>query len=412
MTSPAANIRPHQPLIDSLRGWAALSVLIYHTFGLGYFAAFPGATWLAVLQAHRAAVLLFFTISGYVIGSTNTEAWSGASVRRYGWRRFWRIEPIYVIALVLGAIASQPFSLRELWGNSLFLQSLDGDSPGRILPLNGNNPLWSLHYEIIYYAMFVFWWRWPATIPLFLGAGVLVSFGGAAFPVLPAFWTSQGTGLVFWLAGLLISRCPAATGPALGGRIWANICWLHGAQHAATLALILRGLHLIAPEHNWLPCGDFILLPGCVTLVALSGQRRIPWLRTWQFISVGACVVGCLIVVLAGKPLDEPRWAAALGFTLAGLLLAWRKPTAGLSLAAQIGTFSYGLYAVHMPVLILVSALCAASSLGAVAVGGAAAAWILALLLAYWLELRWQPWIRSALDRLPKAKTAAAATSA
>lgn len=412
MTDPVANLRPHQPLIDSLRGWAAISVLIYHTFGLSYFSAFPGAYWLAALQANRAAVLLFFTISGYVIGSANTGTWSGAAVRRYGWRRFCRIEPIYLVALLLGVIASQSFSLRELWGNGLFLQSLDVDSPGQVLPLNGNSPLWSLHYEVIYYFVFILWWRWPATIPLFLGAGVLVSFGGAALPAIPAFLTSHGTGLVFWLAGLLISRRPTATGSMQSGWIWANICWLHAAQHAATLALILHGLNLTASEHNWLPCGDFILLPGCVTLVAIAGQRQISWMRSWQLLSFVVCAIGCIILLAARKPLNEPRWAAVLAFTLAGLLIGWWQPTGGLTLAARIGTFSYALYAVHMPILILVSSQCAASPLGIVVIGGAVAAWTLTLGIACWLELRWQPWIRSTLESIAKSKSVAMKTPA
>ncbi len=405
MNNPSASIRAHQPFIDSLRGWAALSVMCYHTFGLNYFAAFPGAHWLAALQAHRAAVLLFFTISGYVIGSSHNSAWSAESVRRYGWRRFLRIEPIYLVALILGTIASPPFSLTELGGNGLFLQSFDQDSPGQIAPLNGNTPLWSLHNEVVYYLLFVLWWRWPVTIPLFLAGGVIASFGGAALPVLPAYLTSHGTGMVFWLTGLLISRCPTLNEPVRGGWIWAQICWLHAAQHAATLTLIFSGLHLIGPVRNWLHCGDFVLLPGCVTLVALAGQKQIPWARHWQMMSFLVCAAGCFILLAARKPLDEPRWAAVLFFTLAGLLAAWGQPVKALPLATRIGTFSYGLYAVHMPILILVSSRCAAFPSAMVAVGGVLLAWTLSLLLASWLELRWQPWIRALLEPAPPAKS-------
>ncbi len=99
MTGPAAK---KIALLDSARGWAALSVLLFHAAGTEIMPDFPGRHYVHYFQADRAAVLLFFVLSGYVIGLTNGGPWSVAAMRQHGWRRFIRIYPIYLIAILLG----------------------------------------------------------------------------------------------------------------------------------------------------------------------------------------------------------------------------------------------------------------------------------------------------------------------
>ena len=44
----------------------------------------------------------------------------------------------------------------------LFLQDSHADNPLHVAGLAGNTPLWSLHYEALFYVLFLAWWRWPA----------------------------------------------------------------------------------------------------------------------------------------------------------------------------------------------------------------------------------------------------------
>jgi peptidoglycan/LPS O-acetylase OafA/YrhL len=383
------------PLLDSIRGWAALSVLTYHTFGLNALRNVPCVNWITAAQAHRAAVLLFFTLSGYVIGATNKGPWSAPAVKRYGLRRFIRLEPIYLIGVLLGFAASTHAPMWDLLGNGLFLQNMDAGNPSGVQLLQGNQPLWSVHYEVLYYLLFVIWWRWPSTIPLFLASGIVVSFGGERIAQVSPFWMSHATGIVFWLAGLLISRSPQAGGTARAGSIWAHVSWLHAVHHATVLTAILRHFHFSGPQRSWLTCGDFALLPGCITLVALAAQRRPMGARAWPLLSFGMALLGCAVVIAGHEPLTEPRWAAVLFFTLAGAVAWIARFDRGLSLAERVGSFSYGLYAVHMPILVLGFTLAGSGRQPLVALACAAVCWALSFALAALLELVLQPPIRA-----------------
>lgn len=403
---------PRQPLLDSLRGWAAFSVLTYHTFALSFLRRLPAVDWWATLQANRAAVMVFFVLSGYVIGATNPSLWSRRSVARYGKRRFIRIEPIYLVAILLGVLANTNVSLKDVIGNGLFLQNFDADNPAGIRLLPGNEPLWSVHFEVIYYLLFVMWWKWPGTIPAFLVSGVVASFAGARYDGIPAFWVSHATGVVFWLAGLLISRSPVAAGPARAGWIWPHVFWLHATQHAATITMMLKGLHLIRGQRSWLTCGDFALLPGCITLVAIAAQRRPRGMRYWPVLGLGAAVAGCVMVAAAHKSFAEPRWAAMLAFTLAGLVAAKWQTTRGLGLAERVGSFSYGLYAVHMPILILAFSWLGSGAGVLADLACVVVTWSVSFGLAALLEIRLQPKIRAWFLRLSERGAAVRQTGA
>ena len=383
------------PLLDSIRGWAALSVLTYHTFGLNALRRVPYVEWMAAAQAHRAAVLLFFTLSGYVIGATNRGPWSAPAVKKYGLRRFIRLEPIYIIGVLLGFAASTHAPIWDLLGNGLFLQNMDPGNPTGVQLLAGNQPLWSVHYEVLYYLLFVVWWRWPSTIPLFLGSGIAVSFAGERISQVPAFWMSHATGVVFWPAGLLISRSPPAAGTVRAGSIWSHISWLHAVHHATVLTAVLRHFHFSGTQRSWLSCGDFALLPGCITLVMLAAQRRPMGAWAWPFLSFGAALLSCAVVFAGHEPLAEPRWAAVLFFTVAGIVVWIAKLDGGLSLAERVGSFSYGLYAVHMPILVLGFTLAGLGLSPLVALACAAGCCATSFLLAALLELTLQPPIRA-----------------
>jgi peptidoglycan/LPS O-acetylase OafA/YrhL len=198
---------------------------------------------------------------------------------------------------------------------------------------------------------------------------------------------------------LLLSRLPDSSQPPQTGWIWSQVFWLHAAQQAAALIVLLRVLRLMDASYNWLPFGDLVMLPGCVVLIAIAGRKELPGLKIWATTAFLAAAAGCVIFFAAHKPLGDPRWAAVLGFTVAGLVGAWLQPVFALVRLAWIGTFSYGLYAVHMPIFVVLSSWYVSSAAG---VGRALAAWMLTLLLAAWLELRWQPWIRRTLQPRPK----------
>ncbi len=221
--------------LDMIRGVAALVVLFGHGKNIlfGNYVAMSGAAELVHHHENTRglgdqAVIVFFTLSGYLIGSgvlktlrANTWSW-----RDYLLNRMSRLWVALVPALLIGALwdvvgmhlfgqsdiylgqgwqsvlegsVASRFSLKVLFGNSLFLQTIS-------VPYFGSNrALWSLTYEFWFYILFpiILLAVWRKTQSRFRIAyailGVLIaSFVGV----------SVLGGFVLWLLGVGISLLP------------------------------------------------------------------------------------------------------------------------------------------------------------------------------------------------------------
>lgn len=156
-------------VLDALRGLSALVVLWHHVMTLNSYSlsvwrdGSPVTYALAqfVSDQNKRAVLLFFVLSGLAIGLSLREPPLGRNgVATYARRRAQRILPLYWLALLwtalLGYIAGrldQSFSLGNLLGNLLFLQTPAASSGSWFVPYGENGPLWSLSFEVFYYLL-------------------------------------------------------------------------------------------------------------------------------------------------------------------------------------------------------------------------------------------------------------------
>ncbi|MFB2975627.1 acyltransferase family protein [Microseira sp. BLCC-F43] len=112
--------------LEGIRGLAALSVASFHVLFLKNFLdpTYHPNIYFGYLQAGRSAVLLFFVLSGYVIGLTTTKEFSIQQLRNYISRRSIRILPIYVIAICLALLAEPNEKLSIVLGNYFFYKIL------------------------------------------------------------------------------------------------------------------------------------------------------------------------------------------------------------------------------------------------------------------------------------------------
>jgi peptidoglycan/LPS O-acetylase OafA/YrhL len=101
----------HDPVIDGVRALAILWVMSYHLvlFHVGSFTAeaiaLAGGRWTQWTSRGDMGVDLFFVISGYLIGTILlTEYRSSGEIRipRFYVRRFMRLTPVYVVAMIAG----------------------------------------------------------------------------------------------------------------------------------------------------------------------------------------------------------------------------------------------------------------------------------------------------------------------
>ena len=163
-------------LLDSLRGIAALIVVFHH-----YFSHFTSVfhplqqqqPWLFQLLSFVSdlnveAVLFFFVLSGFCIQLSidKLDFTKRGDINYYLYKRFKRILPLYFIGLAftltLGLVTHQhhdsSYSVINLLGNLLFLQTSKTAGAYWFSPYGGNGPLWSLSYEMFFYLLFP-WYR-------------------------------------------------------------------------------------------------------------------------------------------------------------------------------------------------------------------------------------------------------------
>ena len=91
--------KPHYPVLDGLRGVAAIIVVTFHLtepLGTGH---------LDILVNHGyLAVDFFFLLSGFVIGYAYDDRWHKMTVGTFFKRRIERLQPMVVLGMTLGAI--------------------------------------------------------------------------------------------------------------------------------------------------------------------------------------------------------------------------------------------------------------------------------------------------------------------
>lgn len=147
--------RVFYPRLESLRGVAALSVVLFHvlesqaTYGLGLISTLGWWQGFPILLGQTifnggAAVWLFFVLSGFVMGA-NIDTTSPLSFLIYGrflLRRFFRLVPVIAAAIAIVVIVQSTFAGEKF-------------SPQRVADffllndLSVDPPLWSLKVEIV-----------------------------------------------------------------------------------------------------------------------------------------------------------------------------------------------------------------------------------------------------------------------
>jgi len=140
------------PTLDGIRGFAVLSVVIYH---LAYFnPAFPIQNVLySFTKAGFMGVPVFFVLSGFLISYTILKSQNRFNAKAYIARRAAKILPPFLISLVIFSFLTLLWKEpRNIWFSAVaYLLTL----PNFISGWDGINPVyWSLLVEIHFYIVF------------------------------------------------------------------------------------------------------------------------------------------------------------------------------------------------------------------------------------------------------------------
>jgi len=294
------------------------------------------------------AVIVFFMLSGFVIGRATPAVRSGRAVADYLQRRCIRLYPIYLVALVASfVVAGKPLASHEFLLHAAFLQN------AAVETVASNGPLWSLDNEVAYYLVFVIVLLVPRAVYALFAAAI----AGVIFATFRPDWYFNLIGLsAFWLAGLMLAagapplrRLVAATDAP---RFWVPTFLLAANMATGAWPALLKAVGVHAGLTFIVAINGVLLLDVFASVLGRAVTRY--WVP-FYILSAASTGVALAYGFYAGTIATMPSAAVALAFfILAGLAsrFAWPSPTpAQWAKLSAIGGISYGLYVIHYPIL-------------------------------------------------------------
>lgn len=275
------------PQIDGLRFIAIISVILYHVQGYaaGKWAVDTTGLWQRILAEGAFGVPLFFAISGYILARPFI-ARRGMPLRQYFTRRFTRLEPPYVICLLLvfaAKVLLLDVSFTELFprlvASLLYSHNLIFGEHSAV-----NGVAWSLEIE----------WQFYLLVPL-LGAFVttsdhrirhavllvLIALGGWAYASLAQLNPRVVLSLLgyfgFFIAGTWVALFDETHPPKVGGSSWLDLVGV--LAWAGIIVALLDGHRFMA------------VVPALTALVLVCSLRGKLWTKVlgwWPVYCVGA----------------------------------------------------------------------------------------------------------------------------
>jgi peptidoglycan/LPS O-acetylase OafA/YrhL len=264
----------------------------------------PDGFFATIVDHGSVGVLVFFTISGFVLAmpfiQRRIHADRGGDLGRYYLRRLVRIEPPYIVAMVLAFLAAHAVAGRPSFaslGASLgyIHQPLFGDSS----PANAS--AWSLEVEV----------QWYLVVPL--------------------------------LALVLL--------PGSRRRRWLTIGVLYAVALLFQVEVGNASVRSFTFLLSWLP---FFLVGWLLADITLTGDPPDPrHADRWDLLSL---VGWPLLIVTMGSWLSEMLIAPWLIMALCAAAMRGRRTSRVLRtpLLVAIGTMCYSIYLLHYPIFMLV----------------------------------------------------------
>jgi peptidoglycan/LPS O-acetylase OafA/YrhL len=342
--------------LEAIRAIAALAVVYNHVFSFGLIPK----NELLVLPGQYAteAVMVFFVLSGVVITLSierkkQRSAFGAKLAVEYFSARLLRIYPIFIVGLLLAVIAERVIKgtwldAQQIVGNVFFMQSLPGFIVGAP---QYNPPLWSLSNEMSYYVLFAVCLVWTR----FLAVWSLAALIAASL----LYATSAGGGVLShtlfvlafsipWVIGHLIAswrenlpRIPLSFGVA---------CFVIGLAYARC-AITAESYDLFRLIIFALCCCPLLL-----SIIQRDSQRPVS-IKALLVIRIILAAVALLLLWTISSSLLLVKLGLTIAVAFAALapltyidktlsLLRWVLPA-----LVRIGSISYGIYAIHVPII-------------------------------------------------------------
>jgi peptidoglycan/LPS O-acetylase OafA/YrhL len=311
--APAPPERGRVAGLDGLRGLAALYVVLFHCwlYTSKGFPKYDGPPWLSWLLYGRLAVVFFLMLSGLSLSiSAATHGWQLGGLQRFIRRRAWRILPPYWAALIFSLIIARTVIRASHYGPPTFKTvvvygALLQDVVWAPTP---NGALWSIGIEAELYLVF------PFLLLIRRRLGPTVLFACVTLPVIAL--------------GLLAPHRNPVEG-------------LNGfAPHLVPIfgvGLVVAGVITASERIRRLPW-HWLAALAAVPVVLVMAAKGSVWTVNhyfWIDLAVGPAMAMLLAAVATGRPAT----------------LVWFLATRPV---CTLGTFSYSLYLIHLPIIVII----------------------------------------------------------
>jgi peptidoglycan/LPS O-acetylase OafA/YrhL len=338
-SAPAASpnlATPKFPLLDSLRGVAALSVFGAHVV-IYLFNAGVGAG--PLLTRLDPGIAIFLLLSSFLLYRPFAQArFDGTpppAVLPFGARRVLRIVPVYWLSLPLVALwlgDHRPFTLEGVPTFFGFAQIYDGQTIA-----GGIGQAWTICVEVTFYAMLPVWAWALRRVPFRSPRGFLVSEVGALIAIF--------TFSVVWKA---VAFQSGATTPGIGPvKVTPELFTLPAFLDSLAFGMLLAVVSVAWSARE--------VQPAAVRLI--DRAPWLPWLAAaglWWLSGIGG---GTYKVSATGFYIahQEINVLVAVALFLPAIFGDWRRGWVRRLLASRtlvwLATISYGFYLWHLAVM-------------------------------------------------------------
>lgn len=402
--------------LEALRGAAAIFVVFYHMILYkGYLDPAYSPTWIEPFKpSGHFCVLVFFVLSGYVIGVSNPNRLTRDKIIPYLRKRFIRIYPIYFVSLTVALIIGKPYSIKEICLNYSILQGAFGKI------VEENAPIWSLNYEVLYYLLFI-----PLSycdVRPHLAVLLSISLGVINYFLYPALnipiISAYSYGFAFWATGWTMAKYLKSDVEHTNySKLLSGIFLLLSEPILSTIYYIsnrtistLFHIDIAFPKNiNWINAAvafwDIASLPYCIFLIALFSNLK------WRFSKFGIIflqIIPFFTVIQIFKHFNGFTSVIdklfPIGCFLISLILYHNRSTLIECLSEKLiivgrklGAISYGMYIIHLPILVLFSKISFFQGTGFTYVMRLLMYLSLSTIAAYFLEMKFQFWISKKL---------------
>ncbi|RZJ92015.1 MAG: acyltransferase [Hymenobacter sp.] len=412
LTQPPQSVTPEQLKLsrtfdfnlEALRGVAAILVVWHHVIEHQHWLDphyAPGGIFTFNPSGHL-SVLVFFVLSGYVIGRVHLLPLGQQDILPYLKKRFTRIYPIYLVSIVLALLVA-----RTSYPPVTVISNLTMTQNFLAPVIFENNPAWSLNFEILFYMLFIPVSFFRLNIPLlaifFAIIGIIANT--------QEYYQSAGyaLGFAFWLCGVLIARHaqrPYAPSFALMASMLLLLLSLREFNSlTAWFSRVGRLLDKPATfEAGPVQIADLSNLPYCILLVLVFASRDFIYRKQ-------------IILVLLLLPAfsfykrlhhleafqDKGIILPACFYVLALLVYFNREKLENvckriIHRLSGTGAWSYGLYVIHFPIIAIFARIEWFSGTAFTFIVRLIAYAFLCFASAYFLEKRFQPWIKRIIN--------------